>query len=69
MATVGGAQATKNILERAAKKTVDGSGMSGADLEQAKLANMANVAQAGAPGGGRLTQMAATSTFEVEQVD
>jgi len=69
MATVGGAQAAKNILERASGTTPDTGGKSGADLEQARLAKRALTTVGPGKDGATLEQMAATANFEVEAAD
>ncbi len=69
MATIGGAQASKNILERAAGVSVDSAGKSGADLEQARLAKRALTTVGPGKDGATLEQMAASANFEVEAAD
>lgn len=69
MPTVGGAQASKNNLERAAGVTPDTGGKSGADLEQARLAKRALTTVGATKDGAMLEQMSATANFEVEAAD
>ena len=69
MATIGGAQASKNILERSSGTTVDSAGLSGADLEQKKLLKMAITSVGAGKDGAYLNQAAAGADFEIEVTD
>lgn len=69
MATVGGAQATKNKLERSAGVTPDTGGKSGADLAQAAKVKAALTTVGPGKDGAALEQMIATANFEVEAAD
>ncbi len=65
----GGAQSTKNKLEREAGVTVDSAGLSGADLEQRRLLKAANTTAGPDKDGARLTQLAGDTAHEVEAPD